>query len=679
MSRSHFSSLLKAACWFGVLLMGGRSLLAQTMLPPVTTFIGNIESGLTNLATSFGEPAHRVIFGGNLVFANGAAIAKVPVPLLLDYADGLKAAGAQRIELNPGVTSPVDPSQKPKYDALIKHIRQLGLRLAINAEFDTGEMKVTTFQDFQNEALQTYPQLAALYQPDNFVVIHEPTTASARMYLKTTVQDWHNFILAVTPLIKKASPHTRVGAGAYQGTTTPALSQQEGDFFQDIVHNIPACSADTISSGCLDFVTMDIYNADTFDTYQQWAQAARAAGKGVYIEETWAPAYVPYPLPDQYINSLGYLNTSLDQIADPGPASSVFKQLDIDWLHAMGLFAAANDMESVTAFTTQTFFAYGGSSGSNTKPTNSAYAPLAQTAMQQGQLTATASAFLTDTQQSGISVVTSISNASYATLPSIFNPSCGTATNPCNAQAVVAPDSLVSAFGANLATATGVTTSFDFPTNLAGTTMTLVDSSNTTYQVPMYSVSPQQVNYYVPGNAQPGPATITVASAGGTQTTGIILISAVSPGLYTANQSGKGVPAAIAVCAGTCAGWPTTGHANGQFFQYTFVSGCAPGSCEPQPISLGVPADNVVIEFFGTGLRHLASLTTITAQVTDQQNNRQSVPVQYAGKAGYTGLDQVNVQLPHTLAGIGQVSLVLTVQAPDGSTVSSNPVALNIQ
>jgi len=170
-----------------------------------------------------------------------------------------------------------------------------------------------------------------------------------------------------------------------------------------------------------------------------------------------------------------------------------------------------------------------------------------------------------------------------------------------------------------------------------------------------------------------------VASADGTRTTGIILISAVSPGLYTANQNGKGAPAAIAVCAGTCAGWPTTGHANGQFFQYTFVSGCAPGSCEPQPISLGVPADNVVIEFFGTGLRHLASLTTITAQVTDQQNNRQSVPVQYAGKAGYTGLDQVNVQLPHTLAGIGQVSLVLTVQAPDGSTVSSNPVALNIQ
>ena len=224
-----------------------------------------------------------------------------------------------------------------------QRIRELGMRLAINAIFDTGEMQVSSFQDFQNAALQTYPQLAALYHPDNFVVIHEPTTASARMNISTTVQDWHNFILAVTPLIKKASPHTRVGAGAYQGTTTPNLSQQEAQFFQDFVTNIPTCSASNVSSGCLDFVTMDIYNSDTFSQYQSWAQLAHQSGKGVYIEETWASTDVPYPLPSAAINpNTGYLKTSLTQLAvqlgNPGPASSVFQALDATWLQDMALF-----------------------------------------------------------------------------------------------------------------------------------------------------------------------------------------------------------------------------------------------------------------------------------------------------------------------------------------------------
>src|SRR5205814_7843001 len=121
----------------------------------------------------------------------------------------------QRVDMNPGVTSINDPAVKIKYDAVARHVRELGMQLAINAIFATHKMQVNTFQDFQAAALQTYPQMPALYHPDHFVVIHEPTTAAGRMGIRTTVQDWHNFILAVTPLIKTASPHTRVGAGAY--------------------------------------------------------------------------------------------------------------------------------------------------------------------------------------------------------------------------------------------------------------------------------------------------------------------------------------------------------------------------------------------------------------------------------------------------------------------------------
>ena len=240
-------------------------------------------------------------------------------------------------------------------------------------------------------------------------------------------------------------------------------------------------------------------------------------------------------------------------------------------------------MESVTAFTTQTFFAYGGN-GADSDPNGSAFGTTAQAAIQGGSLTDTAKAFLTNSQQKGIKQVISLSNASSATVPSVFNPQCGTATNPCNAQTVVAPDSLASAFGTDLATGSAVTNSTNLSTSLAGTTTTLIDSSNTTYQVPMVSVSPAQVNYYVPANASAGPATLTITSSDGTQTTGIIQIATVTPGIYTASADGKGAPAAVAVCAGTCAGW--SGQVNGQFFQPVYA-GCASGVLSPQPINLG--------------------------------------------------------------------------------------------
>jgi uncharacterized protein (TIGR03437 family) len=81
------------------------------------------------------------------------------------------------------------------------------------------------------------------------------------------------------------------------------------------------------------------------------------------------------------------------------------------------------------------------------------------------------------------------------------------------------------------------------------------------------------------------------------------------------------------------------------------------------------------VEFFGTGFRHLSSSAALTIQI-----NGQTVPFQYAGAQGDTGLDQLNVQLPNSLAGSGQVNLVMSLQdTADNVTVTSNTVTLNIQ
>ena len=630
-----------------------------TNIMPLTgeqQFINSVNTAIGVESAGLSQKVHPLVFSGNLLLANGATITSSRQDVLLDYVDGLKAAGVQRVDLNPAVGSLNDPNATALYDAVVQHIRQLGLQLGLNPEVNAGELgNSPTFQDFQTAAMTAYPQLAARYQPDNFVIVHLPTTMAARLGVETQPSDWAGFIQAVAPLIQAASPRTRLGAGDFYNET-------ENTFYEAFV-GIPV----------LDFTTMEIFDDVNFAGYTQWAEEAHAAadpthpnGKGVYIDETWAPYYLPSPLPTNWQVQ------TLDALSLVGSCDADFAAMDTNWLQMISQFASANGMEAVSAYTTEDFFQYGTANAD--KVSEPAYSAEAQQAILNGQMTATGQAYAAASKQFAAPQVVSLSSASYATLPTVFDPKCGTGSNPCNANATVAPDELISAFGADLANGSGSSTSSPFPTKLAGTTVTLTDSSNTTYNVGMYFASPSQVNYLVPTNALAGPASITITSGAGVETSGILLISPVAPGIYTANQDGSGPPAAVAICAGVCSGWPNS-QGNGQFYQYTFASGCTPGNCMPQALSLGADSDQVIIELYGTGIRHISSLSVLTATV-----NGQNVPVVYAGAQGqYPGLDQVNVMLPHSLAGSGQVSLVLTVNdTANQVNAASNAVTLNI-
>jgi uncharacterized protein (TIGR03437 family) len=611
-------------------------------------FIASTTSAIAAFQSSLAPAAGNVVLSGNLVYANGALVAQPSIPLnvLLQYVEGLKAAGAQRVDLNPGVTSINDPAATAAYDALVAHIRELGMQLALNPQIVGGELGASpTFQDFQNTAMTAYPALVARYQPDNFVIVHEPTTMNARLGVAGTVQEWDSFIRSVAPLIQAASPHTRLGSGGF-------YDSDENTFFEDFA-TIPV----------LDFMTMDVYDDDNFPGLNAWIQLAHSAvdpthpnGKGIYLEETWAPKYLPNPLPSNWQSN----PAGLSAYELVGDCNLDFQAMDVSWLQAMTMWASASGMEAVTPFTTQAFFYYyQGATAQGTatygydQPLNPVYIGSALQAIQSGQLTATAQAYLGYRTQFGIAEVTNVSSASYATLPSVFTPNCAPGANPCNAQTVVAPDELVSGYGADLGT---TTTPLDgtFPTTLGGTTATLVDSTNTSYPVPLLFVSPGQVNYYVPSNVQLGPATLTVNSADGTQTTGVVLVAQVMPGLYTANQNGQGPPSAVAIVV----------HADGsQSTELTYV--CSGGSsCVPAPINVA-STDSLYIELFGTGIRHVSALSAVSATV-----NGQGVPVQYAGTSGYTGEDQVNIQIPQSLFNSGAVNLILTVGGQAANTVT---------
>ena len=94
----------------------------------------------------------------------------------------------------------------------------------------------------------------------------------------------------------------------------------------------------------------------------------------------------------------------------------------------------------------------------------------------------------------------------------------------------------------------------------------------------------------------------------------------------------------------------------------------AQGSFSAAPINMGSATDKVYLAFYATGVQ-AAGLANVAVTV-----NGVSTPVLYAGYAGYSGVDQVNVLLPASLAGSGTVALQLTA-----SGIAANTVQVAIQ
>lgn len=186
-----------------------------------------------------------------------------------------------------------------------------------------------------------------------------------------------------------------------------------------------------------------------------------------------------------------------------------------------------------------------------------------------------------------------------------------------------------------------------------GFTVTIKDSAGVSRQAGLLYVSQTQIDYLVPAGTAAGVATVTVG-----KTPSVALIAPVAPGLFSANGSGKGVAAAVAVRVA----------ADGTQTPVTLYQ-CIPG-CISVPMDLGAPTDKLIVELYGTGIRGNSSLSNVVAQIG-------GVPAQvaYAGSQfQYDGLDQVNVYVPRSLAGAGEVPVVLTV---DG--ITANVVSINIK
>jgi uncharacterized protein (TIGR03437 family) len=239
-------------------------------------------------------------------------------------------------------------------------------------------------------------------------------------------------------------------------------------------------------------------------------------------------------------------------------------------------------------------------------------------------------------------------------IPMQNSPSIVSLANP--GATAIAAGSLAAADGQGLAGLPGPIFGI-LPTAFGGTSVTIVDASGTTAPAPLFYVSPNEVGFEVPPGTATGLAKVTVTTNGVSQSASNIQIATVAPGLYTLNNVGLAAAYAIRVTASAT-----------QIVEPVYSMTTA-GVITAAPINMGSATDQVYLVLYGTGLQ---AAGTAGVSVTVGGVN---APVVFAGPTGIiAGLDQVNVLLPASLAGKGNVNLQLTAAG-----VSANPLQITIQ
>jgi uncharacterized protein (TIGR03437 family) len=257
-----------------------------------------------------------------------------------------------------------------------------------------------------------------------------------------------------------------------------------------------------------------------------------------------------------------------------------------------------------------------------------------------------------------------VTNASANTVSILLNQSGLAALASVSAASfdgeTLAPDSIIAAFGSGLAGAVQVAESLPLPTSMAGVSVKVKDATGAELPAPLYFVSPTQINYLIPANAAAGIATVTVINGNTAVAARLVQIAPVAPALFTANASGRGVATGLVLRV----------KADGsQSYEPIAAFDPAQSQVVPLPIDLGpdlgASGDQVFLVLFGTGLRHRSALSSVSVRIGGT-----NAPVFYAGAQGnLAGLDQVNLSLPRSLAGRGELDVVLTVEGKTANIV----------
>jgi uncharacterized protein (TIGR03437 family) len=236
---------------------------------------------------------------------------------------------------------------------------------------------------------------------------------------------------------------------------------------------------------------------------------------------------------------------------------------------------------------------------------------------------------LTDWARTRIPTVTSAAAAAGFT-PAASGPKLnpgGVVNAATNTGAVLAPGSLVSAYGAQFSSTTAQTPSVHVPSTLAGLTVYVNG-----LPAPLLLVSPGQVNFQVPWEVGTGPTTVTMVSNGPLGTLGNTIsvnVGPFSPGIFKITHADFNAVTASSPAAG----------GEVLLLWATGLGAVSPG------VATGEPPTST-------------STTTTNPTVTV---GGASSKVAFSGLSGFAGLYQVNVEMPASLTAGTSTPLVLSI------------------
>ncbi len=222
----------------------------------------------------------------------------------------------------------------------------------------------------------------------------------------------------------------------------------------------------------------------------------------------------------------------------------------------------------------------------------------------------------------------------------------------------VAIESILATFGTRISGTTQAAASTPLPTELDGVSVKVRDKFNVVWPCPLFFVSPTQINFQIPIISALGEADVIVTNADLVIARGTINVGRIAPGFFTADASGRGLPTAIV---------SRTRSNNQQTFEPVATYDFNQQKYVAVPIDLGPLSDQVFLVLYGTGFRY-SSLSSFSVKIggVDAQ-------VTFAGQqGGFVGLDQLNIRMPRSLIGRGNVDVVVTVEGQTGNTVIVN-------
>lgn len=227
----------------------------------------------------------------------------------------------------------------------------------------------------------------------------------------------------------------------------------------------------------------------------------------------------------------------------------------------------------------------------------------------------------------------------------------------------LAPDSIGTIFGASMATTTAVAATVPLPETLAGVSVTIQDHLGNQIRCPLFFVSPQQINFQVPPTVFPGFVWLVVSRPNTEPLAGDLQIQRISPGLFTANGNGQGVPAGVALRI----------KPNGaQSYEPIARYDNATARFVPLAVDLSITTDKVFLILFGSGWRSGQNLTNAFIILGGT-----GATVTYAGLSpGLIGVDQINLALDKSLRPSSEREMSLEMMIEN---IRLNPVRIRLK